>query len=74
VSQSVDGSFLPCGGGRQMNNFVGSHKQLINLDHVRKLQFFEDNTVEVTYSNGDVETIAEEQQPELYRGLMKLGA
>jgi len=53
-----------------MNNFVGIRNQLINLDQVRKLQFFEDNTIEVTYSNGDIESIAKEEQPELYQELL----
>jgi hypothetical protein len=52
-------------------NFVGSRNQLINLDQVRKLQHFEDGTIEVTYSNGDIETIAKEQQSELYEELVK---
>jgi sulfite reductase alpha subunit-like flavoprotein len=51
-------------------NFAGSRNQLINLDHVRKLQHFEGDTVEVTYSNGDTETVAKEQQPELYQELV----
>jgi hypothetical protein len=51
-------------------NFAGSRNQLINLDHVRKLQHFEDDTIEVTYSNGDTETVAKEQQPELYQELV----
>jgi hypothetical protein len=51
-------------------SFVGTRQQLINLDHVRKLQHFEDNTVEITYSDGDTETIAKEQQPELYQELV----
>jgi hypothetical protein len=54
-------------------NFVGTPKQLINLDHVRKLQIFEDETVEVTYSDGNTETIAKEQQSELYQKLMNIG-
>jgi DNA-binding LytR/AlgR family response regulator len=52
-------------------NFVGSRNQLINLDQVRKLQHFEDGTIEVTYSNGDIETIAKEQQSELYEELVQ---
>jgi hypothetical protein len=51
-------------------NFAGSRNQIINLEHVRKLQHFEDDTVEVTYSNGDTETITKEQQPELYQELV----
>ena len=50
--------------------FAGSRNQVINLDHVRKLQRFEDDTVEVTYSNGDTETVAKGQQPELYHELV----
>ena len=50
--------------------FAGSRNQVINLDHVRKLQRFEDDTVEVTYSNGDTETVAKQQQPELYQELV----
>ena len=53
-----------------MKGFVGSREQLINLDQVRKLQFFEDKTIEVTYSNGDIESIAKEEQPELYQELL----
>jgi len=53
-----------------MSNFAGSRTQLINLDQVRKLQHFEDDSVEVTYSNGDIESITKEQQPELYQELL----
>jgi len=53
-----------------MTNFVGSHNQLINLDQVRKLQVFEDTTIEVTYSNGDIESVSKEQQPALYQELL----
>ena len=53
-----------------MTNFVGSRNQLINLDNVRKLQRFEDGSVEVTYSNGDIESITKDQQPELYQELL----
>ena len=53
-----------------MSNFAGSRTQLINLDQVRKLQCFGDDSVEVTYSNGDIESITKEQQPELYQELV----
>jgi hypothetical protein len=51
-------------------NFVGTHKQLINLDHIRKLQHFDDEIVEVTYSDGSSEIIAKEQQPQPYQILI----
>jgi len=54
----------------EMSNFAGSRTQLINLDQVRKLQCFGDDSVEVTYSNGDIESITKEQQPELYQELL----
>jgi len=50
-----------------MTNFAGSRNQLINLDQVRKLQCFGD---EMTYSNGDIESITKEQQPELFQELV----